>query len=244
MAKRNFDRCHEVTAKWEGGWSNHPSDPGGKTMYGVTEAVYHAWLRAQGLPTKPVRGITKAEALALYKSEYWHAAKCETLAAGVDLAVYDASVNSGVGRGRKWLLASIGGPDVQTVKNICRKRLSFMQGLAIFKTFGRGWTNRVADIEAKGVAWALAAVTTGGVVKKTLERESESARSTAGKQTTGGGAAGGGGAVAAPEAADQMAAGSLVVFIVLVAIVAGFLLWRAKVNKARANAYAEEASKL
>ncbi|CUX63003.1 glycosyl hydrolase 108 family protein [Agrobacterium tumefaciens] len=36
--------CHNITAEWEGGWSNHKADPGGKTMYGVTEAVYHVWL--------------------------------------------------------------------------------------------------------------------------------------------------------------------------------------------------------
>jgi len=47
MAAGNFEKCHAVTAKWEGGWSDHPADPGGKTMYGITEAVYHAWLRAR-----------------------------------------------------------------------------------------------------------------------------------------------------------------------------------------------------
>ncbi len=41
-----FEACHAITAKWEGGWSNHKADPGGKTMYGVTEAVFHAWLKA------------------------------------------------------------------------------------------------------------------------------------------------------------------------------------------------------
>lgn len=59
MSTAKFRRCHEVTKAWEGGWSDHPADPGGKTMYGVTEAVYHAWLRQHGKPVRPVRQITR-----------------------------------------------------------------------------------------------------------------------------------------------------------------------------------------
>lgn len=242
MAEGNFERCHAVTAVHEGGWSNHPSDPGGKTMYGVTEAVYIAWRKKEGLPLKPVRYITKSEARAIYESNYWRAAGCEGLAPGVDLATYDASVNSGVGRGRKWLLASVGGSDEQTVKRICAKRLGFMQSLRIWKTFGRGWSRRVADIEAKGVAWALAAKTTPGVRKSTLEREAKAAKSKATKQV-GGAATGGGGAVVAPEAADQMAGWALGGVIVVVAVIAGFFIVRAIINKNRAEAYAREAAK-
>ena len=62
MSTAKFRRCHDVTKTWEGGWSDHPVDPGGKTMYGVTEAVYHAWLRQHGNPLRPVRQITAAEA--------------------------------------------------------------------------------------------------------------------------------------------------------------------------------------
>lgn len=246
MAKGNFLRCHEVTAKWEGGWSDHPADPGGKTMYGVTQAVFDAWNVAHGRPKTSVRYISRADALAIYQSNYWNAAKCESLDAGVDLAVYDASVNSGVSRGRKWLLASVGGSAVETVKRICAKRLGFVQSLAIWKTFGKGWARRIADVEAKGVAWALAAQTTPAVVKKSLDREAATAKETAKKQTGSAVATGGSGAVAtqAPDNADQMAATSLTIFIVLAALVAGFLIWRAYVNRQRAAAYAQEAAKL
>lgn len=74
-----------------------------------------------------------------------------TLAVGVDLATYDASVNSGGSRGGKWLLTSVGGPDYETAKRICAKRLSFAQSLKICKTIGKGWSHRIADFEAKGV---------------------------------------------------------------------------------------------
>jgi lysozyme family protein len=154
MITAKFRRCHTVTARWEGGWSDHKADPGGKTMYGITEAVYHAWLRRKGQSPKPVRGITRGEAETIFFANYWQAAQCDRLAPGVDLATYDSAVNSGVSRGRKWLLASIGGPDEQTVRRMCAARLAFVRGLSTWKSFGKGWSNRIADIERTGVAWA------------------------------------------------------------------------------------------
>jgi len=154
-----FEICHPITALWEGGWSDHKADPGGATMYGVTQAVYDAWRKKRGLPKQTVRSITRREALFIYKDNYWNACGAPDLFPGVDLAVYDASVNSGVSRGRKWLKAAVGSNDHSvTVKKICRARLSFMQSLKIWKSFGKGWGRRVADIEVKGVAMALEAM--------------------------------------------------------------------------------------
>ncbi|PYG56640.1 glycosyl hydrolase 108 family protein [Rhizobium sp. UGM030330-04] len=154
-----FEICQAITAKWEGGWSDHPADPGGKTMYGITEARWHEYQDKLKVKRTPVRNVTLAQAFKFYRSEFWLACGADKLFPGVDLAVYDASVNSGVSRGRKWLLASAGSNDhSETVKKICRARLSFMQSLAIWKTFGKGWGRRVADIEARGVAMALEAM--------------------------------------------------------------------------------------
>jgi lysozyme family protein len=138
-------------------------------------------------------------------------------------------------------MASIGGPDHETVKRICAKRLSFMQGLAIWKTFGKGWARRVADIEAKGVAWALAAANDSAVVQQRLEDEASAARGASKKQSAGAAGAGGGALIGADEAVragDWIAAG-----IVLLAVAAlAYLIARAIVNKRRADAYAREAA--
>lgn len=211
-------------------------------MYGVTEVVYHAWRREHGKPTRPVRQITRAEAEQVYFEQYWVPCGGPTLAAGVDLATYDASVNSGVSRGRKWLLASIGGPDHETVKRICAKRLGFMQSLNIWKTFGRGWARRVADIEARGVAWALTAANENRtVVKQQLGEEAGKARSQARKQTGGAAGAGAGGAISVDQGAqlgDWILAGIAVVAFTALT----FLIIRAAINANRANAYAREAA--
>lgn len=242
MAAGNFEKCHAVTAKWEGGWSNHPADPGGKTMYGITEAVYHAWLKSQGKALKPVRNITMAEAKQIYRTNYWNAVNAERLAPGVDLATYDAAVNSGPGRAKQWLMASIGGPDEQTVKNICKKRLSFVQGLSTWKTFGKGWLNRITDIEAIGVKWALEANgKSQAEVKQELTKEAQSAAKKSAAQAGGGVAAGGSSAVS-PEMADQVAGSVLAGLIFVGAIIAAFLIFRAVVNKRREKAYREAAA--
>lgn len=143
MASERFKEVHKLTAEFEGGWSNHPSDPGGKTMYGVTEYVYHSWLKSKGLAKKPVRQITIKEAEEIYYQNYWLAAKCHRLNRGVDRMVYDAAVNSGVGRSRSWLMDAVGGSDENTVKELHRIRLSFLKRLKTWKTFGRGWERRV-----------------------------------------------------------------------------------------------------
>lgn len=245
---QKFLRCHEVTSGWEGGWSNHPNDPGGKTMYGVTEAVYHAWLKSQGRPLRPVRSITRQEALELYFDEYWRRCGGPTLDVGVDLATYDSSVNSGVSRGRKWLLASLGGPAHETVKKICAKRLGFVQSLThLWGDFGRGWSNRIADIQAKGVAWALAAQAAPPVVQEKLRDEAKKADDTARGQQTGGAAAGatGGGAVAVDQTTDvvtNVPQWGVVAAAVVLFAVAAYLLLKSRQKRQQAEAYRREAT--
>lgn len=144
MTSPRFLEVHKLTAEFEGGWSNHKADPGGKTMYGVTERVYHAWLKKNGKSKKPVRGITIAEAHEIYFEEYWLKAKCDTLNRGVDRMVYDAAVNSGVTRSRQWLLKSIGSDDdAVTIKNLHSIRMAFLKRLGTWKTFGKGWSRRI-----------------------------------------------------------------------------------------------------
>lgn len=247
MADR-FSICHNITETWEGGWSDHKADPGGKTMYGITEAVYHGWLKVRGLPLRPVRNISRSEARSIYREQYWNpTAEAFALFPGVDLAVYDAAVNSGVSRGIKWLKASVGSNDHSvTVKRICRARLSFMQSLKIWQSFGRGWGRRVADIEAKGV---IMAVTAMGASKKSIDhivsKETEDAlksvkKNDAGAKSSGAGA---GASAGSPLAVDQSqidtgtiwVLGAIVVVLVISTLV---FIARKRAAQARANAYA------
>ncbi len=141
MASGNFERCLAVTLKWEGGYSNHPDDPGGPTMRGVIQREYDAWRRKQGKQPRPVRQIGEDELQAIYRREYWDAVKCDSLPAGMDLSVFDAAVNSGVTRARMWQ------GEAADIDSFCDARLAFLQRLGrLWRVFGTGWRRRVAGI--------------------------------------------------------------------------------------------------
>tara|TARA_R110002020_G_scaffold10801_22_gene41078 strand:+ start:5883 stop:6683 length:801 start_codon:yes stop_codon:yes gene_type:complete len=242
-----FQRCHPKTAQWEGGWSNHKDDPGGPTMGGVTQPVFDEFNDRHGRPRRPVAAITRLEAERLFFEQFWLKAGCDRLFPGVDLATYDAAVNSGVSRGRKWLLASLdpANDHAKTVKNICSKRLGFVQTLKIWQTFGKGWSNRIADIEATGVAWALAAMSASDKARvvTALRDEQDSARKIAANQTKGAATSGvsgtgaGAGLTVDPAHIDQAAAWLLGGLMVAGLLLGGYLLVRVIINRQRAHAY-------
>jgi len=153
----------------EGGYVNHPSDPGGATNKGVTQAVYDTYRRRQGKPTQSVKHITAAELVAIYRRDYWDKIKGDDLPAGLDYAVFDFAVNSGITRAAQYLQRLVGvkddgkiGPKTleavsmhdrkQLINRLCDKRLSFLRGLGTFSVFGKGWTRRVEDVRAKALA--------------------------------------------------------------------------------------------
>ncbi len=245
-----FEICHPITAGWEGGWSNHKDDPGGKTYLGITEARWHEYQDKMKMRRTAVRTVTLAQALKFYRSEFWLAAGCQRLFPGVDLAVYDASVNSGISRGQKWLKASVGSNDhSETVRKICRARLSFMQSLKIWKTFGRGWGRRVADIEVKGVAMALAAMGAADARIRADARAEAEAAKTASKasdktaKAAGGASGAAGGSIALdPGVVDSAAIWVLGGFIVAALVVATVTFVKKRAHDARAEAYAGAAA--
>jgi lysozyme family protein len=85
MASNNFERCLAITLKWEGGYSNHPDDPGGPTMRGIIQREYDAWRKKHDMRLRPVRQIDEDEVQAIYRNEYWDAMGCDELPAGFDL---------------------------------------------------------------------------------------------------------------------------------------------------------------
>ena len=81
----------------EGGYSNHPSDPGGPTNFGITIVDYRKYVKP-GATAADVKAMTLDEAKKIYRAKYWDAQRCDELPAGVDYAVFDYGVNSGIGR--------------------------------------------------------------------------------------------------------------------------------------------------
>ncbi len=149
----------------EGGYTNHPADPGGPTNFGITIYDYRKYVKPDATAAD-VRAMKLNEAKAIYRSKYWNAQRCDELPAGVDYAVFDYGVNSGIGRSGKVLrrclrladntsavseavVAAARAADAQAlIVAICDERLRFLRSLRTWNVFGRGWGARVAEVKA------------------------------------------------------------------------------------------------
>ncbi|MCR5859735.1 glycoside hydrolase family 108 protein [Mesorhizobium sp. J428] len=166
---RNFERALKLVLKHEGGWSDHPADPGGATNKGVTLATFRRYVKADATKAD-LRAITDEQVATVYYRHYWAAVMAHELPAGLDYAVFDFAVNSGPSRAAKYLQAFVGtkqdgrvGPetlkavakhDASTlIDALCDKRMAFLKGLKTWPTFKKGWTSRVADVRAQALAW-------------------------------------------------------------------------------------------
>lgn len=173
MTASNFDQSLALTLGYEGLFSDDPSDPGKATMCGITQAVYDVDRARRGLPLQSVRLSTEGERADIYRSRYWSRCSCDLLPMGVDYAVFDFAVNSGVSRAVTTMQQIIGAhPDgvagrytiaaVQSYVDqynataltdaICRARVVFLQGLSTFARFGAGWLTRVVG-HKDGTQW-------------------------------------------------------------------------------------------
>jgi len=101
----NFKECLDLVLKSEGGWVNHPSDPGGETNLGVTKAVWEEWV---GHPVESLKNLTKDQVAPLYEQRYWRPCYGEVLPRGLDFVVFSMGVNAGPGRSIKLLQSAIG----------------------------------------------------------------------------------------------------------------------------------------
>jgi len=165
--KENFPKALEALLKSEGGYVNHPSDPGGITNLGVTARVWEEWV-GHPVNEKQMRALTHADVAPLYKRKYWDACRADELISGLDYAVFDFAVNSGVGRATKNLQTCVGllpdgglGPVTIATVNLhtgdkahvlvgqyCDSRLQFLKTLKTWPIFGKGWENRVNEVKA------------------------------------------------------------------------------------------------
>ena len=152
--KDNFDECLKMLLHHEGGYVNHPKDPGGETNLGVTKRVYEKWGG-----TKDMKDLTVEDVAPIYKKEYWDRCKCDDLASGLDYVVFDWAVNSGTGRSAKAVqkicgaaqdgaigpktLALVNGQNTEyMIEQFGKIRQEFYESLKTFDTFGKGWTRR------------------------------------------------------------------------------------------------------
>ena len=165
----NFENCLALMLAHEGGYVDHPKDPGGMTNLGVTKRVWEEWVGHE-VDEKQMRALTPELVAPLYKRKYWDAVRADDLVSGVDYCVFDVAVNSGPGRAIKFLQSCVGvtadggfGPrtlaavkesekdPARLIEMYCARRLEFLQSLKTFETFGKGWSRRVQEVKDKAL---------------------------------------------------------------------------------------------
>tara|TARA_R100001129_G_C5300159_1_gene242327 strand:- start:71 stop:598 length:528 start_codon:yes stop_codon:yes gene_type:complete len=154
----NFIKSLEAVLEHEGGYVDHPEDPGGRTNMGITQAVYERYL-GRDVTEEEMKDMKIGDVRLIYRENYWDRVKGDDLPSGIDFCVFDWAVNSGVSRASKALQKIVGvtddgviGPitiketykcDRNTViLNLTRAREDFYRRLTTFDTFGKGWLNR------------------------------------------------------------------------------------------------------
>lgn len=170
-ADARYARCEALVVTLEGGYVCNPKDPGGATNMGVTLAALTAW-RGHACTANDVRALGAAEVKAIYRAVYWRAVQGDALPAGVDLIIFDASVNCGRGRAVEFLQRGLGvavdgtlgagtlaalaaGHDLPAlVERIRAARASYYRSLPTWPTFGAGWSRRLATVAATATSWA------------------------------------------------------------------------------------------
>lgn len=172
--KSSYELSLKLVLESEGGYTNDAADPGGPTNWGIT--IYDArayWRKNAG--AADVKAMPIDVAKDIYKAKYWDALECDELPAGVDYAVFDYGVNSGIARAAKVLQNLVGttadghiGPKTiaaanasaqkpELIEAICDERLKFLKGLHTWSVFGRGWGRRVNEVSHTALALAEAA---------------------------------------------------------------------------------------
>ncbi len=160
----NLDKCLRLIFGSEGGYVNHPRDPGGATKYGITASTLGAW-RKLGRAATPaeVKNLQLAEAASILEGQYARSIRFDDLPLGIDYAVLDFAVNSGPGQAAKTLQRVLGvAPDgiigERTLQAILKAdtedlvhaylnaRLAFLKRLKTWPTFGKGWGRRVEEV--------------------------------------------------------------------------------------------------
>lgn len=173
MSDDRFSACLPFILKEEGGNSDNPHDPGGRTSRGIIQREYNSYRSHKGLPVQDVYRASDAEVADIYQQQYW-LPWCPQMPAGVDLCFFDMAVNSGPVEAAKLLQRALGitadghvgtvtigaltaANPIRLITAYSDERSAFYRSLATFKYFGAGWLSRVKTIEAAALKMAASA---------------------------------------------------------------------------------------
>jgi len=253
MAAANFSECLRRLLAHEGGYANHPSDPGGPTNFGITISDYRRYVNPNAAASD-VKAMHADVAKAIYRTHYWDALRCDDLPAGIDASIFDYGVNSGVGRSGKVLrrvlglpasdyrvtaevLAALAKRDARAIINAVNdERMRFLKSLKTWPTFGAGWSRRVREVRAFSLSLAASRLPTSVHVPSDASPPRARAQSRHGgaAATTAAGAVIAAGGAASTQAVQSRDAAWIVIGAVMLALTLWFALrwWRKRAQTA------------
>ncbi|MDH7453576.1 glycosyl hydrolase 108 family protein [Luteimonas composti] len=148
----------------EGGYSSDRTDPGnwtgGRVGAGELRGTKFG-IAANSYPTLDIKGLTRAQAIAIYRRDFWQAARCHQLPPVAAFQLLDGAVNSGIRQATRWLQRAVGVSDDGAIGPVTlaaikaanpndivllfnAERLDFMTRLSNWPHHGRGWARRIA----------------------------------------------------------------------------------------------------
>lgn len=166
--KGNFEYCLEIILEHEGGFVDHPDDPGGMTNLGITAETYANWhgISLDDIEKHDMIDLNESDVAPIYREKYWNEIMADSLPSGLDLSVFDMAVNAGNRRASRILQSILPrceldgyiGPitlgivreeyrfDPETlIEDYAHERESFYKSLHHYKVFGKGWSRRVRE---------------------------------------------------------------------------------------------------
>ncbi|MEG4964862.1 MULTISPECIES: glycosyl hydrolase 108 family protein, partial [unclassified Microcoleus] len=152
----DFTKALAFNLRWEGEYSNHPSDPGGATNKGITQNTYNGYRSSKGLSTQDVRGITEGEVQDIYYTNYWIASGSDQLTSRLAMVNFDTAVNMGVGAASGLLQQarqSANGDEMSVVRRYLDLREARYRAIVASNpsmgVFLQGWLNRLNSLRAQ-----------------------------------------------------------------------------------------------
>ena len=168
----NWKASLAAVLEHEGGFVNHPADPGGVTNLGCTKSTWEKWCGRE-VTVDEMKKLTPEDVSPLYQEKYWDKVSGNLLPAGVDYMMFDTAINSGPGRAVKLLQETVGvtadgflgpmtlnavtsQPPAAVINSFLDHRLVWLQSLPTWPTFGKGWARRVEEVRAAALTMAQA----------------------------------------------------------------------------------------
>lgn len=164
---RNWDKSFNYVIQSEGGYADLDGDTGGPTNHGCTQAVWEEYV-GHPVTVEDMKNLTVEDVKPLYKKRYWDAIHGDALPSGLDYAMFDASINSGIGNSSRWIQEIVGVPvdgaignntvsaisqinPVTLINEFSDKRLVFLQRLKLWPKYGDGWGKRVELVRIRAI---------------------------------------------------------------------------------------------